>query len=96
MAQAGAVVHVVAAKTGTHELLEQVSLFVTALGAAEAGKGLFAVGVAQALELAGGQFERFLTGKSFRWACCFDKRTTFVRNPTSFSTDWLLMGYPKK
>ena len=53
-------VHVVAAKTGTHELLEQVSLFVAALGAAEAGKGLFAVGVAQALELAGGQFERFI------------------------------------
>jgi len=23
-----------------------------------------------------------LIGRSFRWACCFDKRTTFVRNPS--------------
>ena len=35
MAQASAVVHIVGAKAGAHEFLEQVSLFVAALGRAK-------------------------------------------------------------
>ncbi|OQC12950.1 MAG: hypothetical protein BWX79_01100 [Alphaproteobacteria bacterium ADurb.Bin100] len=52
MAQAGAVVHVVAAKAGAHQLLEQVGLFVAALGGAETRQRLLAVCVAQGEELA--------------------------------------------
>ena len=60
MAQAGAVVHVVAAEAGAHQLLEQVGLFVAALGGAEAGQGFLAMGVAQGLELAGGEVQRLV------------------------------------
>ncbi len=47
MAQPRAVVHVVAAKAGAHQLLEQIGLFVAALGRAKARQRLGAVGVAQ-------------------------------------------------
>ena len=46
MAQPRAVVDVVAAEAGAHQLLEQVGLFVAALGRAEAGERLLAVRVA--------------------------------------------------
>ena len=48
VAQARAVVDVVAAEAGAHQLLEQVGLLVAALGRAEAGQRLRAVRVAQA------------------------------------------------
>ena len=63
MAQPRAVVHVVAAKAGAHQLLEQVGLFVAALGRAKARQRLAAVRVAQALELACGQVQRFVPGR---------------------------------
>ena len=55
-------IDVVAAEAGAHELLEEVGLFVAALGGAEAGQRLEAVRVAQALELAGGEVECFVPG----------------------------------
>ena len=63
VAQPRAVVHVVAAKAGAHQLLEQVGLFVAALGRAKACQRLAAVRVAQALELACGQVQRFVPGR---------------------------------
>ncbi len=47
MAQAGAVVHVVAAKAGAHQLLEQIGFFVAAFCRAKTGQGFGAMGVAQ-------------------------------------------------
>ncbi len=59
----GAVVHVVAAKAGAHQLLEQVGLFVAALGRAKARQRLGAVRVAQAFERASGQVQRLVPGR---------------------------------
>ena len=58
VAQPRAMVDVVAAKAGAHQLLEQVGLFVAALGRAEAGERLRAVRVAQPCEAAAGELER--------------------------------------
>ncbi len=63
MAQPRAVVDVVAAEAGAHELLEQVGLLVAALGRAEAGQRLLAVRVADLRELAAGEFERFFPAR---------------------------------
>ena len=56
-------VDVVAAKAGAHELLEQVGLFVAALGRAEAGERLRAVRVAQLRQAAAGELERLFPGR---------------------------------
>ncbi len=62
MAQPGAVIDVVAAEAGAHQLLEQVGLFVAAFGRAETGQRLVAVAGTQVFELAGGEIERFFPG----------------------------------
>ena len=43
MAKPGAMVHMVGAETGAHQLLEQPGFFVGALGAAEAGERIRSV-----------------------------------------------------
>ena len=63
VAQARAVVDVVAAKAGSHQLLEQVGLLVAALGRAEAGERLRAVRVAQLRQPAAGELERLFPGR---------------------------------
>ena len=60
MAQASAVVDVVRAKTRTHQLLEQIRLFVTALGRAKTRQGFFAMCVSQLFELAASQSQGFV------------------------------------
>ena len=62
MTQTGAMVHVVAAKTGAHQLLEQVGFFVAAFGRAKTRQRLVAKGVAQAGQFAATQVERFFPG----------------------------------
>src|SRR5581483_4409527 len=62
VAQPRAVVDIVGAEAGAHQLLEQVGLFVRALGRAEAGERLGAVAVADGLEAGGGAVERLLPG----------------------------------
>ena len=58
VAQPRAVIDVVAAEAGSHQLLEQVSLLVAALGRAEAGERFLAVPVANLPQLAAGRVER--------------------------------------
>src|SRR4029077_2634373 len=55
-----AVIHVVGAEAGAHELLEEISLLVGAFGRAESCKRLRAVAVADRLEPRGGAIERLL------------------------------------
>ena len=62
MAQARAVVDVVGAEAGAHQLLEQVRLLVAALGRAEAGERRRSVPVADAHQSARGQVERLVPG----------------------------------
>ena len=59
MAQARAVVYVVAAKTGAHQFLEQISLFIAAFGRAETGKCLRAMLITDSGQLATGQLQGF-------------------------------------
>ncbi len=59
VAKPRAVVDVVGAESGTHELLEQVSLLVRTLGRAEASERLRAAGIANFAQFAGGKVERF-------------------------------------
>jgi hypothetical protein len=63
MAQPGAMIDIVGAETGAHQLLEQVSLFVGAFGRAEAGQRLRPVAVADFLQTASGAVERFLPSR---------------------------------
>ena len=56
-------VHVVAAKTSAHQLLEQVGFFVAALGRAEAGERLGAVLLAQSVQGPSGQIQCFVPGR---------------------------------
>ncbi len=58
MAQPRAMVDVIAAEAGPHQLLEQIGLLVAALGRAEAGQRPLAVGIANAREAAAGQRQR--------------------------------------
>ena len=60
VAQPGAVVDVVGAEAGAHQLLEQPGLLVRALRAAEAGEHAGAVGVEQAAQAGGGEVERLV------------------------------------
>jgi hypothetical protein len=60
MAQPRAVVDIVAAEPRAHELLEEVGLFVAALGRTEAGQRLAAVLVAYLRQFPPSQVERFL------------------------------------
>ena len=55
MAQPGAVVDIVGAETGAHQLLEEIGLLVAALGRTEAGQGLAAVTVADGFQSGGGE-----------------------------------------
>jgi len=63
VAQAGAVVHVVAAKAGAHQLLEQVGLFVAALGRAETGQGLEAELLFECAQRLGGGIQRLFPAR---------------------------------
>ena len=63
VAEPRAVIDVVGAEAGAHQLLEQIGLFVRALGRAEAGERLRAVAVADFLQAAGGAVERLLPGR---------------------------------
>ena len=60
MAQPRAVIHVVAAKAGAHQLLEQIGFLVAALGRAKSSQRFFAKGVAQLFESATRQRQRFV------------------------------------
>ena len=71
MAQARAVVYVVAAKTGAHQFLEQISLFIAAFGRAETGKCLRAMLIADGGELATGQLQGF-------FPACFTKNIEYA------------------
>ena len=62
VAQARAVIDVVAAETGAHQLLEQVGLLVGALGRAEPGERALPIPVADQREPRGGAVERLLPG----------------------------------
>ena len=62
MAQAGAVVDVVAAEAGAYQLLEQVGLLVRALGRPEAGQRLAPERVANGLQLRCREVERLFPG----------------------------------
>ena len=63
MAQARAVVYVVGAKAGAHQLLEQIGFFIAALGRAETGQCLLAKCVAQITQTAGGQGQCFFPSR---------------------------------
>ena len=56
-------IDVVGAEAGAHQLLEQIGLFVRALGRAEAGQRIGAVAVADFLEAGGGAVERLFPGR---------------------------------
>ena len=62
MAQAGAMVYVVAAKTGAHQFLKQIGFFITAFGRAETGQRFGAMRIAQSLQSAGSQRHGFFPG----------------------------------
>ena len=59
VAQAGAVVYVVAAKAGAHQLLEQIGLFIAAFGRAKTSQRFGAIGIAQTFEPTCGQCHSF-------------------------------------
>ena len=63
VAQARAVIDVVAAKAGAHQLLEQIGFFVCAFGGAKTGQGVFALGVANRAKFGGSEVERFVPGR---------------------------------
>ena len=63
MAQAGAMVHVVGAEAGAHQLLEQVGLFVAALGAAEPGQCLRSPRVANGAQAGSRHVQGFFPGR---------------------------------
>ena len=56
-------VHVVGAEAGAHQLLEQVSLFVAALGAAEPGQGLRPLRVTNGAQAGSRQVQGLLPGR---------------------------------
>ena len=58
VAQSRAVIHVVAAKAGAHQFLEQVGLFVAAFGRAKTGQRFAAVPVLQIFQAASGHRQR--------------------------------------
>ncbi len=62
MAQPGAVIDIVGAEAGAHQLLEQIGLFVGALCGAETGQRLDALFVADPDEALGGDVERLFPG----------------------------------
>ena len=69
MAQTRAVVHVVAAKAGAHQLLKQIGLLIAAFGRTKAGQGFFAVRIAQAAECLAAESQRLFPAgftKNFR------------------------------
>ena len=63
VAEPRAVVDIVGAEAGAHQLLEQIGLFVRALGRAEAGERARTVAVADFLQARGGAVERLLPGR---------------------------------
>ena len=63
MAKPGAMVDIVAAKPGAHQLLKEIGLLVRPLGRPETGKRAFPLTVADALQAAGGEVERFLPAR---------------------------------
>ena len=63
VAEPRAVIDIVGAEAGAHQLLEQISLFVRALGRAEPGQRLGAVAVADLLQARGGAVERLFPGR---------------------------------
>ena len=63
VAQPRAMVDIVAAEAGAHQLLEQVGLLVRALGRAEPGQRAPAVAVADAHQARGGAVERLVPGR---------------------------------
>src|SRR4051812_16370992 len=62
MAQASAMVDVVRAEAGSHQLLEHVRLFVRAFGGAEAGERTFAILVPRLAKSLGCCFKSFFPG----------------------------------
>ena len=62
VAEPGAVIDIVGAETGAHELLEQVGLLVRGLGRAETGERLGAVAIANFFQARGRAVERLLPG----------------------------------
>src|SRR5438552_2079108 len=63
MAKARAMVDVVRAEAGAHQLLEEVGFLVRALGAAEAGERIRAVAVADLLQAVRREIERFFPAR---------------------------------
>src|SRR6185437_16470797 len=63
MAKPGAVIDIVGAKAGAHQLLKEISFFVRALGRAEAGERIAALRVADFLEARRGAIERLFPAR---------------------------------
>src|SRR6185437_212977 len=63
VAEARAMVDVVGAEAGAHELLEEVRLLVRPLGASEAGERVRPAGVADLLQAVGGEIERLFPAR---------------------------------
>ena len=63
VAEPRAVIDIVGAEAGAHQLLEQIGLFVRALGRAEAGERARPVAVADFLQAGGGAVERLFPGR---------------------------------
>src|SRR6185436_1681855 len=62
VAEPRAVIDIVGAEAGTYQLLEQIRLFVRALGRAKSGQRVRPVAVADFLGTAGGTVERLVPG----------------------------------
>src|SRR5712691_9727024 len=60
MAEPGAVIDIVGAEAGAHQLLKEIGLLVGALGGAKTGKRPRAVAIANFFQAGGGAVERFL------------------------------------
>ena len=80
MAEPRAVIDIVGAEAGAHQLLEQISLFVRAFGRAEAGQPLRAVAVADLLQARGGAVERLVPGRFAEMRPRIRRIDEFVRN----------------
>ena len=63
MAQPRAVIHIVGAEPGAHQLLEQIGFLVRSLGRTEPGEPLAALFVADFGEPGAGALQRFLPGR---------------------------------
>ena len=83
VAEPRAMVDVVGAEAGAHQLLEQIGLFVRALGRAEAGQRIGTIAIADFLQATGGAIERLLPcgfAEMCPWVRRIDKLVRYLRH----------------